>query len=352
MLKGAGACVVVCAALAVPATAGAATKTVYAGGPVGFQNKIGTKYGGGVDNFLVNRVTINVGDTVEWNGKALANGFHTVDFPAKGGGDLPLILPTGNKVTGVSDAAGKSFWFNGQVAALGFNPALFAGSKGGTYNGSKRIDSGLPVGKPANFKLKFTKAGVYKYFCDVHPGMVGFVVVKPKGKPIPSAKDDKKTLAKAEAAYIAGAKKLDKTSPTGPNVSVGASGANGLEVFAMFPGKLTVANGTTVTFSMAPGTREVHTATFGPTKYVTDLANAFASSQVFPGNAVYPSDPPGTITLDSTSHGNGFANTGAMDRDSSTPLPASGTIKFTAPGTYNFICLVHPFMHGTVVVTP
>jgi plastocyanin len=33
-------------------------------------------------------------------------------------------------------------------------------------------------------------------------------------------------------------------------------------------------------------------------------------------------------------------------------LPPSGKITFTAPGTYKFICLIHPFMHGTVVVTP
>jgi plastocyanin len=344
--------VVACAMTALPAAASATTKTVYAGGPVKWQNTIGTKYGAGVDNFLINRVTVNVGDTVVWDAKSRASGFHTIDFPAKGGSDLPLILPTGNKVTGVNDAAGNPFWFNNVVPALGFNPALFAASKGGTYNGSKRIDSGLPVGKPSDFKLKFTKPGVYKYFCDVHVGMIGYVVVLPKGKAIPSAAADKATLASEEAAYVAQAKKLDKTKITGPNVSLGKAGANGLEIFAMFPNTLRVKTGTTVTFAMSKGTREVHTATFGPGPYINALANAFASSQVFPGNALNPSDPPGTITLNPTSHGNGFANVGGLDRDPTTPLPASGTIKFTAPGTYHFICLVHPFMHGTVVVTP
>ncbi|HXL41206.1 MAG TPA: plastocyanin/azurin family copper-binding protein, partial [Actinomycetota bacterium] len=28
------------------------------------------------------------------------------------------------------------------------------------------------------------------------------------------------------------------------------------------------------------------------------------------------------------------------------------THTFTAPGTYAYICQIHPFMHGTVVVTP
>ena len=39
-----------------------------------------------------------------------------------------------------------------------------------------------------------------------------------------------------------------------------------------------------------------------------------------------------------------------MDQDASTPLPASNTITFTKAGTYRYICLVHPFMHGTIVV--
>ena len=90
-----GAFAIVCASLALPATAAAASKTVYPGGPVKFQNNVIGKVGAGVDNFLINRVTINVGDTVVWNGKARFNGFHTVDFPAKGGKPLPLIIPDG-----------------------------------------------------------------------------------------------------------------------------------------------------------------------------------------------------------------------------------------------------------------
>ena len=309
-----GAFAIACAFLAIPATAAAASKTVYAGGPVKFQNQLAKATGGGVNNFLVNRVTINVGDTVVWNGAALANGFHSVNFPKAGGKPFPLILPTGKQITGVLDAAGNPFWFNNVVPQLGFNPQLLAPSGGKTYNGSKAVDSGLPLGKPKDFKLTFKKAGVYRYFCNVHYGMVGFVVVKPKGQKIPTAKQDATTLNATEKAYVTEAKGLDKTTkPAANNVSVGASGAGGIEVFAMFPAKLTVKTGTTVTFSMSKQSREIHTAAFGPTKYVNALANAFASA--FPGNAIYPSDPPAAITLNPTSHGNGFANTGVMDRD-------------------------------------
>jgi plastocyanin len=187
--------------------------------------------------------------------------------------------------------------------------------------------------------------------------MVGYVVVKPKGQAVPSAAADKATLTREEKAYVTNAKTLDKTKPAANNVSLGASGPGGLEVFAMFPSTQTVKVGTTVTFSMSAQTRETHTATFGPFgptgpgPYLNTLANSF-SGPAPAQDAVWSSDPPGSITLSQTSHGNGFANTGALDRDSSTPVLPSGTIKFTQPGTYHFICLVHPFMHGTVVVTP
>ena len=352
MQRRCGAIVVACASLALPATAAAASKTVYSGGPGKFQSQISNKYSTGVDGFLLSRVTIDVGDTVVWDAKSRSNGFHSVDFPRKGGPDVPLMRPIGNTESSVGDAAGNPFWFNGHAPKIGFNPALLSASNGGTYDGSTRIESGLPVGKVSDFKLKFTKPGVYKYFCDVHRGMVGFVVVRKKGQAVPSARDDKKALAKQEAAYVAGSKKLIKTKVSGPNVSLGVVGAAGLEAYAMFPDKLSVKTGTTVTFAMAKNTRELHTATFGPKRYVDALANQFGNSPVFPGNAVYASDPPGTITETPTSHGNGFVNTGALDRDSTTPLPPSGRIKFTTPGTYNFICLLHPFMKGTVVVTP
>ncbi len=39
-----------------------------------------------------------------------------------------------------------------------------------------------------------------------------------------------------------------------------------------------------------------------------------------------------------------------MDTVSASPLPASNRVTFAAAGTYQFYCMIHPFMHGTVVV--
>jgi plastocyanin len=49
-------------------------------------------------------------------------------------------------------------------------------------------------------------------------------------------------------------------------------------------------------------------------------------------------------------HGNGFWNSGALDRVSATPLPQASQVTFGAPGTFTYYCLIHPFMKGTVVV--
>jgi len=347
----------VLALLALPASAGAATKVVYAGPPAVTKQIAGKvigaaglnpqsfvkKYNPDVDNFFLHRVTINTGDTVSFQ----IEGFHTVDLPGKSGEDLPLIVP-GPTVHGAKDAAGNPFWFNGKVPSLGPNPVLFAPSTATTYDGTARVDSGLPLGPPKPLNVQFTKPGVYKYFCDVHPGMVGYVVVKPKGATIPSAAQDKAALVNQIRGDVKTAVKISKNRQPAHTVDLGQSGKGGVELLAMFPSTLTVKAGTRVTFSMSPHSREVHTASFGPKAYLKPLANSFNSPVISP-IAGYPSAP-SSIVLTPASHGNGFANTGILDRDSGTPAPATNRIDFKIPGVYHYQCLIHPFMHGTIVV--
>ncbi len=349
-------------AFALPSGASALTRTVYAGTPPqakalakkllgkGVKTFI-SNYSPGVNTFSAHRVTINQGDSVKWVG--LSANFHTVDLPGATGQDLPLLVG-GPTVTGVNDFAGSPFWFDGHVPSLGFNPALFAPLGGKTYNGSSRVDSGLPVSPnaPNTLTVKFTKPGVYRYFCDIHPGMIGYVVVKAKGRPIPSAKQNAAAVTKQVTTDVKAAIRLAKTKVPADHVSLGASATDGVELYHIFPATLKVNAGTVVTFSMSLDSREVHTAAFGPLSYLTALSNAIGAPTGLAQEALYPSSNPalGPIQLDPTSHGNGFANTGGLDRDSTTPLPASERIDFTKPGVYHFICLIHPFMHGTIIV--
>jgi plastocyanin len=337
------------------ASAKALTKVVYAGPPPS-TNKIAAKllpksfgklYSPDINAFFNKKTTINVGDTVSFQ----LRGFHTVDFPATGGAALPLIVP-GKLATGVNDAAGNPFWFDGKVPNVGLNTALFVPPKAKTFNGSQRWDSGLGAGSgpPKPLNLKFTKPGTYTFFCDVHPGMIGTVVVKPAGKAIPSAKQDAAATVTQVTADIKAAKKVAATKQAADTVSLGESTPSGVELYAMFPTSLTVNAGTVVTFHMSKNTFETHTATFGDTATLKALAKGFAGVN-FPAQGVYPSDPTQPVTESPTSHGDGFANVGALDNDPATKtIPSSGKIDFTAAGTYHFICLIHPNMQGTIIV--
>jgi plastocyanin len=345
--------------LAVPMAANAATKQVYMGTPPSVQKTFNQTYGIDVNDFFPHGITIHVGDSIQF----APVGFHTLNLPAKGGQGLPLFLPNGQKVGGANDAAANPFWFNG-LDQLGFNPALGDPSKAlwgktMTYNGKSRVDSGLPLGqklKPVT--VKFTKKGTFTYLCDVHPGMKGQVHVVAKTATAPSAKSDAKVVAKMIARDLAAGKPLaKKTIPAGV-VDVGEAGPFGIEYFGFVPGKLTVKAGTTVKFQMTSGSFETHTATAGPgnaetepDSYLGKLAKSLEAPVPDPAG-LYPSDAPGTpASLTPQLHGNAFWNSGALDNIAGTPPPANNSVRFDAPGTYEFYCLIHPFMHGTVTVT-
>ena len=343
------------ALLALPGLAEAKTKTVNMGIPPA-SGKAFEKTGVDVNDFFPHGVTIHKGDKI----KFLAVGFHSFDLPARGGAPLPLIAPTGDKVTGSNDAAGQPFWFNGQDQ-VGFLPVLGPPGNFGkklSFNGSKRIVSGLPLAdKPKPITVTFKKAGKFTYYCNIHAGMKGTVTVKAKGKSVPSAKADKKALQRQVATSLATAKKLPKTQVPANTIDVGAAGKHGEELFAFVPAAVTVPIGTTLTFRMHPASFDIHTATTGPgnpetepNSYLGQVAAGF-NSPVFDPRGVYPSEAPATQgTLTPALHGNGFWSSGAMDTSNGTPLAASNSVKFGAPGTYDFYCMIHPFMKATVTV--
>jgi plastocyanin len=305
--------------------------------------------------FFPSKITVAVGDSVRF----VPTGFHTVDIPKRGGKPVGLVAASGQKIANALDAAGAPFWFNGQDQ-IGFAPPLVKSAYGKTvtYSGAAMAQSGAPLGnKLKPFVVRFTKTGSFTYYCDIHPGMKGRVKVVAKGKRVPKVSQD---TARVKAQVAAGLKVAKGLNPKPPanRVVVGAAGAGGIEKFAFFPAKLTVAPGTTVTFAMDKGSYDVHTATTGPgnpekepKSFLGTLAKAFENPVFDPPSAVYPSDAPGTVAgLTPASHGNGFWNSGVLDASSTTPLPASSSVRFDAAGTYDFYCLIHPFMKGTVTV--
>jgi plastocyanin len=339
-------------ALAIPASASAATKDVNMGIPISSQ-KAFQKLGAEVNDFFPHGTTIRVGDSVRF----LPVGFHNVDLPKKGGKPTSAVVP-GAPVAGSVDPAGAPFWFNGQPS-FGFSPAMAPAGFGKTftYTGSNNIQSGLPlVPKPKPMTVKFTKAGRYTFYCDLHPGMTGKVTVRSKGRAVGSARAHANRIKAQVKRDLAIAKKLPKAKPPAGIVDVGEAGKYGIEYFGMLPATTTVPVGTTLTFRMTPGSYETHTATFGPgniedpSSFIGKIAKSFEGESIDPAG-VYPSDPPPAVaTLTPTTHGIGFWSSGQLDLDSASPLPPSNKVTFGAPGTYTFYCVIHTNMKGTVTV--
>jgi len=341
----------------VPAAAQARTKSVYMGVPPKSQSTFQNTYNADVNAFFPKGITINAGDKV----KFIPVGFHTVELPAKGSQPTALFGPDGNKIAGDNDAAGQPFWFNGQDEQFFSQPIIQSNNFGKTlkYTGKQRVETGLPLAdKPAPMTVKFTKAGTFTYYCNVHPGMKAKVHVRSRHAKRVPASADRRALRNQVNAAVKVAKDLNTSKPADGTVQVGAGGKGGVEVYRFFPDATTVPVGTTLRFAMSTGSFDIHTATTGPGNPETEPASylgAMAASLTSPKvdqAAVYPSELPGgaTATLTPALHGNGFWNTGIMAAKSA-PLPSAGTVTFGQAGTYTFYCLIHPFMKATVTVS-
>jgi plastocyanin len=353
--------------LVAPALAPARTKTIEAG-PFGraaqqdFQRALAD-----ANAFFRRTVTIRRGDRVRWR----MNGFHNIMFPPRGDGPPGLVaVDPARPVANVRDPAGAPFWFNGQPS-FEINPLVAFPQGGGSYDGRAMRASGLPLedGPPEPYTLRFTRKGTFNYYCDVHTGMRGKVRVVGRNARVPTKRQDRNAAARELAARLDAAEELtdgENLADLQNTVQAGNDDRQGTAVFKFFPAETSVRAGDTVTLQMPPRTSEVHTFTFGPSNgedlYVDQVANAFIAPIPNPSGpptigldprVVYPSENPMAAQPPITAgmHGNGFFNTGILDGDGGTPLPSSVQVRFGAPGTYPYICLIHPFMRATIRVT-
>ena len=279
-LRLAGLGLVVTAALAAPAGAQAATKTVQVG-PFGAQAKQFQDALGDANQYFRRTVTIHKGDKVVWKN----NGFHSVTFVPDGDPAPGLVAPDpANPVAGVMDSIGASFWFNGQPRLM-INPLAVAPQGGKTFDPDVLENSGLPLapGPPPPYKLRFRDKGTFEYLCVLHPGMAGKVRVVGRGRRIPSVARDKRVARREQKATLARVR--DLTTGTGTEslaktIQAGNDTAGGATVFKFFPAAPSFRVGDTVTLQMPAASSEAHTFTFGPTNgkdlYNDQLAAASA----------------------------------------------------------------------------
>ena len=350
------------AALVFAGQAGAANVTVWAGPGFLKAAPAGAPETADANLFFPKRVVIHVGDTVTFKSVE----FHTATYMGTHkASEFQVFVPDqGGTYSGVSDAAGRPFYFNG-LQKFAYNvPQIFAPSGPNVITGGADVRNSGVLDKKG-YAYKFTKPGDYTFHCLIHPMMTAHVVVKPRPAAVMSASAILKANAAELNAAIATAKALDKVAPQDANTvyaGVGKQVAGGsIELMTFKPQKLTVKVGSTVTFQLN-SPMEIHNMVFGPEAYLKDSFKTFDLVPQGPGqpNQVWPfffygTDPSanGVYTFGGTSsHSNGFFST-ALLGPTGTPLPHTLKITFTSAGTYKYICGLHgPDMNGEIVVTP
>jgi plastocyanin len=153
------------------------------------------------------------------------------------------------------------------------------------------------------------------------------------------------------AAYPAAANAAVSATPHTYTVLVGAESApRGIDVMSFFPGSVTIHVGDTVHW--VQNSNEIHTVTFLGGQPLPDLIDPAAllklpsqpSPLVFNPKAVNRTAQPGGLGDTTT-----FVNSGLMGFEQG--QYRSFDLTFTAPGTYDYLCVVHGMMmSGTVKV--
>lgn len=306
-----------------------------------------------INKFYAKKLTINEGDTVIWKLNSVE--MHNIIFPPPGQSFVPYITPQGN------DAVVSSL----SVASVG----------GPTYNGTGPATSGqLSMEAPGvqQYKLNFSKAGTYTYFCSIHSaqlpngqvvGMVGSITVQAAGSTLSKSSDQVSAENQAEisadqAAASSADAQAEQVAPpdAGPNGTMTYHANVGYDTqdaayMRFAPQDFTIHVGDKVMWQQTSAFTP-HTITFPSGGPEPDIANV----QPQPGG-------PPRVTLNpkvlapsggSTYAGRGFYNSGFISgTQDPAPGPRTYNLTFTKPGTYEYICILHDKMgmvgHVTVL---
>jgi plastocyanin len=297
-------------------------------------------------------LTITQGDTVNWNFAS----FHTVTFPA--GGPPPALIEPG-------PGPGE----------LMLGPGFFPIPPGptapsGPYDGSTPISSGTPPeggdetdpqdAPPFVFSLTFTRAGSYHYICVLHPGMEGWLTVLPPGSAPPETPTQARARGDAELQGRVGllnalvneaAPNADDDQVSGSvtvHTAVAGIGVGGASKLAFMPAELDDVRVGDVVVWYWSDPYEIHTVTFPGNQPPPE----FVEPRFGPGG---PGAGPPTLVIPANvagPAGNNAAYTGGYLNSGVKGVGASFAATFAAPGTYEYLCLVHPFMMGKITVSP
>jgi|SRR5579872_3697268 len=220
---------------------------------------------------------------------------------------------------------------------------------GSTYDGSVYTSSGF-IFKGQRYTLKFTKSGVYPFFCIIHPPeMAGVVTVHAAGDPYPQTQAQITELgtAQADADVLTADTSIRKFPFESGGLHVaagfgptGSSAQSSLRTeFLVGPaGAATVSTSTVLRFINTPTLKDTMAAHLRDTMVFTNLsANephtvTFTKGGAPPPPSLSPFAPPsGGNTVDGTK----LVNSGPL-------FPGqSFKVTFTKTGTFTYYCLFH-----------
>lgn len=215
----------------------------------------------------------------------------------------------------------------------------------------------------ATFEMKLAdniKPGVYLGYCTLHQvGMITEIDVVAPDQPAESAADvaaaGQQQLADINAKISGAVDEASKSAKPG-TVLAGVDGP-GVPGFAsaFLPADTSIKAGETVTWTLSQNAP--HTVSFNPSEAARTIimkgpdGGYHLNPESFaPAGFTPPAGPPPTgdappPPLDGGSwDGTGFFSTGVV-------FGGTFTLTFTTPGTYPYVCLIHPDMKGTVTVT-
>lgn len=280
--------------------------------------------------FFPQNLQVHRGDTVTWS----IMGFHNIHFSQ---------TPTPMVIVGELD---------GQQVPMGNPAALFPTiENGSTYTGGD-ANSGVsaePGASPFFSLVIDAEPGTYTYFCDIHPGMAGSIIVVDEGTEIPDAAEVA-LMADAEMGMAMGMAfgQYTQTKESYPSMpaegqeaevyaGIGAEVSNQLFV----PETIVINAGESVTWELQEDTREIHTITWPP----VPPGSEFVFQEQEGGPPLVLFGPALTPTVQSG------AEIGQGDSFNYVISPGEAfSLTFTEPGVYQYVCNLHIGMQGTVVV--
>ena len=287
-----------------------------------------------MQGFAPNPLTIRVGDTVTWRW-SMNPAPHTVTFNS--GKPSPADIVPG-------PGPGELMLGPGAFPIGPPGPVI-------AYDGTQQVSSGIPNDPNGTFSLTFTRTGTFGYVCVLHPGMRGEVNVREAGAPLTETPAQATARGQATAGSLlsrmqAGAAAVSSETMGGVHTAMAGLGDGfGASALQFLPGDLSVRRGDTVVWVM-PDPFEVHTISFPSGTTPPDFIDPRPPAQ--PGGPpllVIPANVAGPVG-GSTYAGQGLVSSGIVGNG------GAYFLRFDAPpGSYAYLCLIHPTMRGRVTVT-